>query len=104
MNAPTLTHAWADDGFCTVCGSDGSSSLTGGSACEGPPRVDVIDFATAEPEDEGTVRERGVPLSDCFPEPDDYAAALASVLGRDGEYWTGGGAAPLVCVSLTRPA
>lgn len=92
-----------EQGFCRTCGADGSSSLTGGSPCAGPPLVDIIDFDGPADED-GTVRSKGVPLSDCFPDADEYAAALAVIVGRDAEYWVGGGAAPLVLIRLARAA
>jgi hypothetical protein len=91
---PSIRHVRCDDGHVAAVHIENLSV--------GSPLVDVVDFASADSADEGTIRDRSVPLADCFPEPDDYIAALANVLGRDGEHWTGGGAAPLVCVQIAR--
>jgi hypothetical protein len=41
-----------------------------------------------------------VDLAEAFPDPDEYRAAL-NALNLQGQYWTGGGAAPAIFVKST---
>ena len=60
-------------------------------------KVKVYDYDASGNE---TVRTECCTLWDCFPDEDDpeYHSAL-TVLQREGRYWTGGGAAPLVLLN-----
>ncbi len=60
-------------------------------------RVNVYDGETMEQTGSNVL------LIDCFPDDLDEQAAAMAVLKRDGRYWAGGGAAPLVLLTKISP-